>query len=111
MDNLNHIDMMLEKVIDEQNHISNERDRKQKIMKSTITHVNVGASEIEYLGGGKRKYSPVYIHRKNIKKEVHSYNLEGLLNIRRAMLIIKWFLGMLSFEEELYLQSLFPKSR
>ena len=78
-------------------------------MKSTITHVNVGATEIEYSHGrGKERYSPVYVHRKDAKKEVHSYTVGGALNIQRAMLMIKWFMGMLSFEEKLYLQSLFP---
>ena len=71
-------------------------------MKEEITYVSMTGSEVH------RKYSDVFVFRGKEQSGVRAYHIEGKSNLNRLMLLHKWWFGMLSFEEKIYLHSLFP---
>ena len=69
-----------------------------------IEYISLSVSETD------ERYSSVGVHRVGGQEQVRSY-MPHPPSINRTMLMIKWYMGLLSFEEKLFLQSLFPKTQ
>ena len=66
-----------------------------------ITHIGLGVNETD------EKYISISVHRVGGQEQVRSY-MPQTPSINRTTLMIKSYMGLLSFEEKLFLQSLFP---